>query len=117
MSNEETDKLLSDRYKLYGEHADQAFISQSIKRVFQNTRNWRRLSDVQKECLEMVANKLGRILNGDPDYIDSWDDVAGYIRLVTQRLGPEGRALANKWAEESGYSGAVGTGAGAGIDQ
>lgn len=102
MSNEETDKLLSERGKFYGEYTDLASIVQNIKCVFHNTRNWGRLSDVQKESLEMVANKLGRILNGDPDYIDSWDDIPGYIRLVTQRLGPGGRALANKWAEESG---------------
>jgi hypothetical protein len=34
----------------------------------------------------MIAHKIGRILNGDPDYIDSWDDIAGYAKLVADRL-------------------------------
>lgn len=40
----------------------------------------------QQEALDMIAHKLGRILNGDPDYADSWADIAGYARLVADRL-------------------------------
>lgn len=40
----------------------------------------------QIECLEMIAHKVGRILNGDPHYHDSWLDVAGYATLVADRL-------------------------------
>jgi len=29
----------------------------------------------------MLANKLSRIVNGDPEYQDSWDDIAGYALL------------------------------------
>jgi hypothetical protein len=39
-----------------------------------------------REALEMLAHKTGRILNGDPAYADSWHDIAGYVRLVEQRL-------------------------------
>jgi len=35
---------------------------------------------------DMIANKLGRILNGDPNYADSWMDIAGYAKLVADRL-------------------------------
>jgi hypothetical protein len=34
----------------------------------------------------MIAHMLGRILNGDPDYADSWHDIAGYAQLVADRL-------------------------------
>jgi hypothetical protein len=34
----------------------------------------------------MVAHKIGRIINGDPQYIDSWTDIIGYTRLVEKRL-------------------------------
>lgn len=44
------------------------------------------LAPDQKEALEMLAHKIGRILNGDPDYADSWDDIAGYATLVANRL-------------------------------
>jgi hypothetical protein len=31
-------------------------------------------------------HKVARILNGDPDYADSWRDIIGYARLVEKRL-------------------------------
>ena len=34
----------------------------------------------------MICHKIGRILNGDPDYGDSWRDIAGYALLVADRL-------------------------------
>lgn len=34
----------------------------------------------------MIAHKIGRILNGDPNYADSWIDIAGYAKLVADRL-------------------------------
>ena len=30
------------------------------------------MADDQRETLEMIAHKAGRILNGDSDYHDSW---------------------------------------------
>jgi hypothetical protein len=34
----------------------------------------------------MIAHKIGRIVNGDPRYADSWVDIAGYAKLVADRL-------------------------------
>jgi hypothetical protein len=47
---------------------------------------WSSLKADQKEGLEMIAAKISRILNGDPDYPDSWDDIAGFATLVANRL-------------------------------
>lgn len=44
------------------------------------------LEDDTKECLEMIAHKIGRILNGDPSYADNFTDICGYSRLVEKRL-------------------------------
>lgn len=44
------------------------------------------LDDDMVEALEMIAHKVGRILNGDPAYSDSWVDIAGYAKLVADRL-------------------------------
>jgi hypothetical protein len=41
---------------------------------------------VQKEGLHMILHKIGRIVNGDPDYVDSWLDIAGYATLVADYL-------------------------------
>ena len=34
----------------------------------------------------MIAHKIGRILNGDPNYLDSWIDIVGYAQLIVDRL-------------------------------
>ena len=87
MSN--IDSTLNERGSRYGDFEDHAFITQDLKAVMQETPNWDLLKADQKEALEMTAHKIGRILNGDPNYIDSWHDIIGYIRLVEQRLERE----------------------------
>ena len=79
-------EVLAERGSRYGEFTDHAFITQSIKRAMKNSSNWRHLSDDMKEALEMIAHKMGRILNGDPKYIDSWTDIVGYAKLVEDYL-------------------------------
>ena len=80
------EKVLAERGSRYGEFVDHAFITQSIKRAMENSLNWKILSDDMKEALEMTAHKMGRILNGDPEYIDSWTDIIGYAKLVEDYL-------------------------------
>jgi len=77
---------LEERGKRYGEFAEHARITQAIKRAMQDSPNWCLLPPDMTEALEMVAHKVGRILNGDPDYADSWVDIAGYAKLVADRL-------------------------------
>ena len=79
-------EVLEERGKRYGEFTDHAFITQSIKRAMKNSSNWNHLSDDMKEALEMIAHKIGRILNGDLEYIDSWTDIVGYAKLVEDYL-------------------------------
>ena len=84
MSN--IDATLAERGSRYGEFPEHASITQGIKDAMKTGHNWEGLDDDMKECLEMVAHKAGRILNGDPYYIDSWTDIIGYTRLVEKRL-------------------------------
>jgi hypothetical protein len=77
---------LAERGNRYGDYAEHARITQNIKRAMQDSPNWASLADDQREALEMVAHKAGRILNGDPDYHDSWHDIIGYTKLVADRL-------------------------------
>lgn len=83
------DKTLEERGTRYGAFTGHAQITQGIKDAMKNSPNWSRLAPDQVEALEMTAHKIGRILNGDPNYIDSWHDIGGYIRLVEQRLEGE----------------------------
>lgn len=77
---------LEQRGARYGSFDGHARITQNLKRVMVDSPNWSDLADDQRETLEMVAHKIGRILNGDPNYDDSWVDIAGYAKLVADRL-------------------------------
>lgn len=82
----DTSELLSTRGKTHGEYRDHARITQRLKDIMRAEPGWGRLSDIQKETLEMNAHKIGRILAGDPNFVDHWDDIAGYAKLVSQRI-------------------------------
>ena len=84
--NMKIETTLQQRGSRYGNFAEHARITQNLKRAMQDSPNWQRLKDDQRESLEMLAHKVGRILNGDPDYHDSWHDIIGYTKLVADRL-------------------------------
>jgi hypothetical protein len=87
----EVNEILKERNKTYSSFINNAGISQALKAVIQYSSNWRngRLASDQREALELIALKIGRILTGDPDCIDNWDDIAGYAILVSKRLKGE----------------------------
>lgn len=80
------DETLIERGTRYGKFKDHALISQALKDVMQMTDGWARLDPDQAEALEMIQHKIARILNGDPNYHDSWHDIGGYSKLVADRL-------------------------------
>lgn len=80
------DQILEERGTRYGNYVGVSLIAQNIKTAMRHSLNWNSLPADAKESLEMVANKLGRILNGDCLYVDSWRDAEGYIKLVADRL-------------------------------
>ena len=85
------DATLAQRGTRYGKFKDHATISQTLKFAVQNHMGdrWHDLKADQREALEMICHKIGRIANGDPDYADSWHDIAGYSTLVEKRLNGE----------------------------
>lgn len=84
----EIDAVLDERGKRYGNFLDHARISQRLKNVAHQfaSENGKRFDVDQAEALDMIFHKIGRILNGDPNYADSWIDIAGYAKLVADRL-------------------------------
>jgi len=80
------DATLSERGSRYGDFGEHARITQNIKAAMRDSPNWKALPDNMKESLEMAAHKMGRILNGDPNYHDSWHDIIGYTKLVADSL-------------------------------
>lgn len=87
---------LAQRGSRYGDFTDHARVCQQLKHDMVNARatntdgslscRWNELSDVQKQALEVIADKIARILTGDPNYDDNWHDIQGYAKLVEDRL-------------------------------
>jgi len=69
-----------------GPFGDQAVASQVIKDLCRECGIWGDLTDMQKESLDMIAHKIARILAGNQDNKDHWDDIAGYASLVSKEL-------------------------------
>lgn len=77
---------LEQRGNRYGDFVDNGYISQSLKSIARKGTSWEKLAPDQKESIEMILHKIARIVNGDPNYSDSWHDIAGYAQLVENRL-------------------------------
>lgn len=82
------DTILDSRAKDYGAFADNARLAQALKRTMADHADemGSLFADEQWEALEMIATKMSRIVNGNPDKIDNWDDIAGYAKLVADKL-------------------------------
>ena len=78
--------VLNQREKNYGDYSDVSDTSQRIKNVLRQNPGWDEMYQFQRESLDMIANKIARIVNGNNDYADSWIDIVGYAQLVVDRL-------------------------------
>lgn len=87
-------EMLAGRESRYGSFEGHAEISQRLKGIIHTYEAVRGcdLDPDQREALEMIAHKIARILNGDPNYADNWIDIAGYATLVANRLEKEDNA-------------------------
>lgn len=88
--NNSINTTLNARQGTYGDYSDVAAITQSIMRIVESGASYEQMSDVQKTSLFMIANKMARIVNGDPAYDDSWHDISGYATLVVNDLNSSG---------------------------
>jgi hypothetical protein len=80
-----TDTLL-ERGERYGSFMSNACIAQQLKTEMRNGASFGLMSADQREALEVIAQKISRIVSGDADYIDNWHDIQGYAKLVEDRL-------------------------------
>ena len=90
MSGDSIEVVLIARGNRYGIFTGHAHVTQDLKRVVRLhlVARDKRLADDQQEAIYMIMHKIGRIVNGDANYDDSWIDIAGYAKLVADRLKP-----------------------------
>ena len=86
--NKAMTETLDSRAKAYGAFSDNARLAQALKRAMAEHAQdmGKTFADDQWEALEMIASKMSRIVNGNPDKVDNWHDIAGYATLIADRL-------------------------------
>ncbi len=77
---------LEERGSRYGAFADHAIIAQGIQDTMRAAPKWDHLDADMKQALSVIADKIARILNGDPFYHDNWHDIQGYAKLIEDRI-------------------------------
>lgn len=82
-----------DRAHTYGLFKDNAAVSQALKRLIATELAKRNVAwdDDQWEAMEMICTKIARLVNGDRNHVDSWEDIAGFAKLVADRLNGNAR--------------------------
>ena len=90
MTQKTTDELLQERGRTHGEYTHHARVTQGILDICSVECGWASLPPIMRETVHMIAHKIGRVVTGNPYINDHWDDIAGYARLVSQRVNGEG---------------------------
>lgn len=80
------DDTLAERGARYGDFSQHAEIAQGIQDAMRKNPRWGCLSAMQKQALTVIADKIARVISGDPNYRDNWHDIQGYAKLVEDRL-------------------------------
>ena len=79
-------ETLDQRENRYGSYVHVAATAQELKDILRRGHSWGIMEAYMQESLDLIANKLARIANGDPFYDDSWHDVGVYAKLVEIEL-------------------------------
>ena len=82
------EQTLAERQAQYGNFEDVAFVTENIMAILAQARvnGLNDLPHTHRMALYMIASKMARIVNGDPDYSDNWHDIAGYAKLVENNI-------------------------------
>lgn len=80
------EQTLAERGKRYGSFMEHSQIAQALQECMRRPDGWGRLASDQRQALQVIADKIARILNGDPNYHDNWHDIQGYAKLVADRI-------------------------------
>ena len=89
------DNTLAERGARYGDFTDHAELAQELQDIMRGFRKlgpqgqivnpWAKLDSVKRQALTVIADKIARILSGDPNYTDNWHDIQGYAKLAEDR--------------------------------
>ena len=79
-------ETLLSRSNTHGNFGSNGKTMQSLKDICREGDTWPELKPHQKEAIDMICHKIGRIVNGDGQFKDHWHDIVGYATLVEEEL-------------------------------
>jgi hypothetical protein len=82
----EVDQILQDREKTHGDFEMKAMWIQEIMQNLIGLNSYEEMEADKKEAIHMILVKLSRIIYGNYNHVDHWDDIAGYALLVAGRI-------------------------------
>ena len=82
----DVDSTLNERGARYGNYFYVVSTTQQLMSIVECGANYEHLNAEQKTSLFMICNKIARAVNGDPNYIENWHDIAGYSTLIENSL-------------------------------
>ena len=91
LGSQSTDQMIAERGQRYGRFEDGAEIMQQLKHIAHMSQAWERMKPIQREGMDMILHKIGRVLYGDPFYDDNWKDIAGYAKLIADYLNGDSK--------------------------
>lgn len=81
-----TQALLTSRESSHGDYPSKAEYIQKLKSLSRTQSGWSKLTPSQRESLDNIFQKIGRVLTGDSNFKDHWDDISGYAMLCSEEL-------------------------------
>ena len=66
---------IEQRRGSHGHFAVQGAMAQALKNTMRTGYNWGRMHPAMQEGLDMIQHKISRILSGDPNFEDHWEDL------------------------------------------
>lgn len=85
-------ETLAQRGATYGDFSLNAIIAQEMKVSARNGASWDAMPAYIQEGIDIILSKISRAVTGDPMHADNFHDIAGYAKLVEDRI--------NKWRAE-----------------
>ncbi len=83
---DEIGAILAERGNTHGDFVVQAWVAQELKACVENGPNWILMTADKREAIHMILHKVSRVVCGNPDFKDTWDDIQGYARLISNKL-------------------------------
>ena len=91
--NDVVAEITRKRGSVYGPFLHNSIVAQAIKKALRSIPDpdneglcWENLPHDVREALDLIALKMSRIVTGDHRYLDNWDDIGGYAKIVADRL-------------------------------